>query len=148
MIQEFKSKGGLEAQTLLGMITVEQGDSIAGMEMIRNAAEREYSIAEILLYGPNEKTGQPTDTLKLRLIASRFPLAYSLLGDAYYKPDKKHNQLQAIKYYMEVEKYGVLGKHGAVQVLDYCQNNNDFKLTADDVKQLAIIAKPICNATE
>lgn len=51
MIQEFKSKGGLEAQTLLGMITVEQGDSIAGMEMIRNAAEREYSIAEILLYG-------------------------------------------------------------------------------------------------
>lgn len=90
MIQEFKSKGGLEAQTLLGMITVEQGDSIAGMEMIRNAAEREYSIAEILLYGPNEKTGQPTDTLKLRLIASRFPLAYSLLGDAYYKPDKKN----------------------------------------------------------
>ena len=85
MIQEFKSKGGLEAQTLLGMITVEQGDSIAGMEMIRNATEREYSIAEILLYGPNEKTGQPTDTLKLRLIASRFPL----LGDAYYKPDKK-----------------------------------------------------------
>ena len=89
MIQEFKSKGGLETQTLLGMITVEQGDSIAGMEMIRNATEREYSIAEILLYGPNEKTGQPTDTLKLRLIASRFPLAYSLLGDAYYKPDKK-----------------------------------------------------------
>ena len=39
---------------------------------------------------------------------------------------------------MEVEKYGVLGKHGAVQVLDYCQNNNDFKLTADDVKQLAM----------
>lgn len=89
MIQEFKSKGGLEAQTLLGMITVEQGDSIAGMEMIRNAAECEYSIAEILLYGPNEKTSQPTDSLKLRLIASRVPLAYSLLGDAYYKPDKK-----------------------------------------------------------
>ena len=149
MIQEFKSKGGLEAQTLLGRITVEQGDSIAGMEMIRNATEREYSIAEILLYGPNEKTGQPTDTLKLRLIASRFPLAYSLLGNAYYKPDKKkHNQQQAIKYYMEVEKYGVLGKHGAVRVLDYCQNNNDFKLTADDVKRLEIIAKPICNATE
>ena len=56
MIQEFKSKGGLEAQTLLGMITVEQGDSIAGMEMIRNAAERECSIAEILLYGPNWST--------------------------------------------------------------------------------------------
>lgn len=74
MIQEFKSKGGLETQILLGMITVEQGDSIAGMEMIRNAAEREYSIAEIFLYGPNEKTGQPTDTLKLRLIASRVPL--------------------------------------------------------------------------
>lgn len=150
MIQEFKSKGGLEAQTLLGLITVEQGDSIAGMEMIRNAAERENSIAEILLYGPNEKTSQPTDTLKLRLIASRVPLAYSLLGDAYYKLDKKrnHNQLQAIKYYMEIEKYGVLGKHGAVRVLDYCQNNNDFKLTDDDVKRLEIIAKPIYNATE
>ena len=49
---------------------------------------------------------------------------------------------------MEVEKYGVLGKHGAVRVFDYCQNNNDFKLTADDVKRLEIIAKPIYNATE
>ena len=29
------------------------------------------------------------DTLKLRSIASRVPLAYSLLDDAYYKPDKK-----------------------------------------------------------
>lgn len=94
MIQEFKSKGGLEAQTLLGMITVEQGDSIAGMEMIRNEAEREYSIAEILLYGPNEKTGQPTDTLKLRLIASRVPLRKEFdeetglyyYGARYYEP--------------------------------------------------------------
>ena len=94
MIQEFKSKGGLEAQTLLGMITVEQGDSIAGMEMIRNEAEREYSIAEILLYGPNEKTGQPADTLKLRLIASRVPLRKELdeetglyyYGARYYDP--------------------------------------------------------------
>ena len=151
MIQKFKSKGGLEAQTLLGMITVDQGDSIAGMEMIRNAAERECSIAEILLYGPNEKTGKPIDTLKLRSVASRVPLAYSLLGDAYYyKPDENgnRNQLQAVKYYMEAEKHGVLGTHGAMRVLDYCQNNNDFKLTADDVKRLEIIAKPICNATE
>lgn len=38
------------------MITVEQSDSIAGMEMIRNAAERECFIAEILLYGPNWST--------------------------------------------------------------------------------------------
>ena len=28
------------------------------------------------------------------------------------------------------------------------KNNNDFKLIADDVKRLEIIAKPICNATE
>ena len=49
---------------------------------------------------------------------------------------------------MEAEKNGVLGKHGAVRVLDYCQNDNDIKLIADDVKRLEIIAKPICNATE
>lgn len=102
------------------------------------------------MYCPNEKTGQPTDTLKLRSIASRVPLTYSLLGDAYYNPDKKgnHNQLQAIKYYMEAEKYGVLGKHGAVRILDYCQNNNDFKLSADDMMRLEIIAIPRRNATE
>ena len=149
MIQKFKNKGGLEAQTLLGMITVDQGDSIAGIEMIKNAAQHECSIAEILLYGPNEKTGQPTDTLKLHSIASRVPLAYSLLGDAYYyKPDEKgnHNQLQAIKYYMEAEKHGVLGRHGALRVLDYYQNNNDFKLTSDDVKRLEIITKPRRNS--
>ena len=49
---------------------------------------------------------------------------------------------------MEVEKYGVLGKHGAVQVLDYCQNNNDFKLTVNNVKRLEMIAKPRRNTTE
>lgn len=102
------------------------------------------------MYGHNEKTDQPTDTLKLRSIASRVPLAYSLLGDAYYKPNEKgnHNQLQAIKYYMEAEKHGMLGKNGAMRVLDYCQNNNDFKFSADDMKRLEIIAIQRRNATE
>lgn len=46
------------------------------------------------------------------------------------------------------QKHGVLGKLGAMRVLDYNHNNNDFKLTADDVKRLEIIAKPRRNATE
>ena len=145
VIQKIKSKGGLEAQTLLGMITIDQGDSIAGMEMIKKAAEQECSIAEILLYGANEKTGQQADTLKLHLIASRVPLAYSLLGDVYYNKidgGLNRNQLQAVKYYMEAEKHGVLGLHGAARVLDYCQRNKDFKLTTDDVKRLELITQP------
>lgn len=145
IVQKFKSKGGWEAQTLLGMISIDQGDSIVGMEMIKNAAKHECSIAEILLYGPNEKTGQPTDTLKLHSIASRVPLAYSLLGDAYYyKPDENNNrnQLQAVKYYMEAEKHGVLGKHGAMRVLDYCRSHSNFKLTEGDMKRIELIAKP------
>lgn len=45
-------------------------------------------------------------------------------------------------------KADVQGKHGAIRVFDYCQNSNDFKLTADDVKRLGIIAKPRHNVTE
>lgn len=141
VIQKFKNKGGLEAQTLLGMITIERGDSVAGKEMIKNAAEQECSIAEIILYSSNEKSGQPADTLKLKIMAKRVPWAYSLLGDLYYVPNKdgKCDKPLAVKYYMEAEKQGVLGKRGASRVLDYHQNNNDFKLTDDDVKRLEMI---------
>ena len=35
-----------------------------------------------------------------------------------------------------------------MRVVDHCQNNNDFKLTVNNVKRLEMIAKPRRNTTE
>ena len=43
---------------------------------------------------------------------------------------------------------GYLPFSATMRVVDHCQNNNDFKLTVNNVKRLEMIAKPRRNTTE
>ena len=55
------------------------------------------------------------------MIADRIPIAYSILGDLYYKPDEngQTDKKFAVQYYMKAEEHAVLGRRGAERVLDY-----------------------------
>ena len=43
------NNGSPEAKTLLGIITIDKGDTISGMNMVKYAAEQGCSLAELLL---------------------------------------------------------------------------------------------------
>ena len=142
--QVLRANDSPEAKTLLGMIAVDQGDTISGRNMMKEAAEQGCSLAEMLLAIPDWKGRLRADATKLGILACRVPLAYSILGDIYYEPDEngKANRQLAAEYYMEAEKHAVLGGKGAARVLEYYRNGGDIQLTEDDVKRLELIVQP------
>ena len=133
-----------EAKTLLGIITLDKGDTISGMNMVKDAAEQGCSLAELLLTIPDWKGRLRADATKLGIIAHRVPLAYLILGDLYYEPDDngKSNKQLAVEYYMKAEEHAVLDRHGAERVLDYYRNGGIVQLTEDDIKRLELIVQP------
>ena len=133
-----------EAKTLLGIITIDKGDTISGINMVKNAAEQGCSLAELLLTIPDWKGRLRADATKLAIIAHRIPLAYTILGDLYYEPDEngKSNKQLAVEYYMKAEEYAVLGCHGAERVLNYYRNGGNVQLTEDDIERLELIVQP------
>lgn len=133
-----------EAKTFLGIIMVDKGDTISGKNMIKEAAERGCSLAELLMTVPDWKGVLRADATKLCIIADRIPVAYSILGDLYYEPDENgHTDKKfAVEYYMKAEEHAVLGRRGASRVLDYYKNGGDILLTEDDVKRLEQIVQP------
>lgn len=133
-----------EAKTLLGIITIDKGDTISGMNMVKDAAEQGCSLAELLLTIPDWEGRLRADATKLGIIAHRVPLAYLILGDLYYEPDDngKSNEQLAVEYYMKAEEHAVLDRHGAERVLDYYRNGGNVQLTEDDIKRLELIVQP------
>ena len=139
-----------EAKTLLGMITVDKGDTLSGKNMIKEAAGQGCSLADMLLTVPDWKGRLRADATKLSMIADRIPLAYSMLGDLYYEPDEngQTDKKYAVECYMKAEEHAVLGPHGAERVLDYYKNGGYIQLTEDDVKRLELIVQPKSVETE
>ena len=133
-----------EAKTLLGIITIDKGDTISGMNMVKDAAEQGCSLAELLITISDWKGRLRADATKLAIIAHRVPLANLILGDLYYEPDDngKSNKQLAVEYYMKAEEHAVLGRHGAERVLDYYRNGGKVQLTEDDIKRLELIVQP------
>lgn len=138
------NNGSPEAKTLLGIITIDKGDTISGMNMVKDAAEQGCSLAELLLTIPDWKGRLRADATKLGIIAHRVPLAYLILGDLYYEPDDngKSNKQLAVEYYMKAEEHAVLDRHGAERVLDFYRNGGNVQLTDDDIKRLELIVQP------
>lgn len=138
------NNGSPEAKTLLGIITIDKGDTISGMNMVKDAAEQGCSLAELLLTIPDWEGRLRADATKLAIIAHRVPLAYLILGDLYYEPDDngKSNKQLAVEYYMKAEEHAVLDQHGAERVLDYYRNGGNVQLTEDDIKRLELIVQP------
>ena len=133
-----------EAKTLLGIITIDKGDTISGINMVKDAAEQGCSLAELLLTIPEWKGRLRADATNLAIIAHRVPLANLILGDLYYEPDEngKSNKQLDVEYYMKAEEHAVLGRHGAERVLDYYRNGGNIQLTEDDIKRLELIVQP------
>ena len=126
------------------MITVDQGDTISGINMIKEAADQGCSLAELLITIPDWKGRLRADATKLAIIAHRVPLANLILGDLYYEPDNngKSDKQLAVEYYMKAEEHAILGRHGAERVLDYYRNGGNIQLTEGDIMRLELIVQP------
>lgn len=144
VMQVLRGNDSPEAQTLLAFVLMDQGDTITAKNLIREAANKGCSLAEIFSMVPDGKDLVRADAAKLAMIAEQVPLIYSLLGNLYYEPDEngKTEEQLAVEYYMKAEEHAMLGRKGAARVLDYYKSGGNIQLTEDDIKRLELIAKP------
>ena len=143
VMQSLRENSTPDAQTFLGLVMMDQGDTLTAKNLINEAANQDCSLAKLLLTIPDWKGVVRPDAKKLAVIAEQIPLAYCILGDSYYEPDEKGNtdKQLAVEYYMKAEEHAVLGRHGAERVLDYYKNGGNIQLTEDDVKRLELIVQ-------
>ena len=89
---------------------MDQGDTITAKNLIREAANKGCSLAEIFSMVPDGKDLVRADAAKLAMIAEQVPLIYSLLGNLYYEPDEngKTEEQLAVEYYMKAEEHAML----------------------------------------
>ena len=150
VIQVLRGNDSPEAQTLLAFVMMDQGDTITATNLVKEAANKGCSLAEILSIVPDGKEPVRADAAKLAIIAEQVPLIYNLLGNLYYEPDEngKTEEQLAIEYYMKAEEHAMLGRKGAARVLKYCHSGGNVQLTEDDIKRLELIVKPQQMETE
>lgn len=144
VMQSLRENSTPDAQTFLGLVMMDQGDTLKAKNLINEAANQDCSLAKLLLTIPDWKCVVRPDSKKLAVIAEQIPLAYCILGNFYYEPGENGNtdKQLAVEYYMKAEEHAVLGRHGAERVLDYYKNGGNILLTEDDVKRLELIVQP------
>ena len=144
VMQSLRENSTPDAQTFLGLVMMDQGDTLMAKNLINEAANQDCSLAKLFLTVPDWNGVVRPDAAKLAVIAEQIPLAYYLLGNFYYEPDENGNtdKQLAVEYYMKAEEHAVLGRHGAERVLDYYRNGGNIQLTEDDVKRLEQIVQP------
>lgn len=143
ILRELDAIDNPDVLTLRGVVTVESGDAVEGMEIIRKAAEGGSSFAELLLALPDWKGSERPDADKLLQIAEKIPVAYKILGRMCLEPDENgyRNEEQAAYYYLKAEEKAMLGRLDALWLLSYHKDGGNIQLTEEDVRRLEAFSR-------
>ena len=135
-----------DAYAFFGVLCVESGDTIRGLEIIRDASERGSDFAALLNALLDRKGKIQLDKMKLEQLAERIPLAYKLLGKLSRKPDENGiiDERKVAYYYMKADEHALLSRREARWLLAYHKKDVGTPLlTESDVKRLeAFISFP------
>ena len=127
-----------DAYAFFGVLCVESGDTIRGLEIIRDASERGSDFAALLNALLDRKGKMQLDKMKLEQLAERIPLAYKLLGKLSRKPDENGiiDERKVAYYYMKADEHALLSQREAKWLLAYHKDVSIPELTDSDVKRL------------
>lgn len=127
-----------DALVLYGLACMESGDTVSGVEIIRNASERGSNLATLLNAMSYRNGKYQPDKVKLEQIAERIPLAYKFLGKLSLESDEngKIDEQQVAYYYLKADEHALLSRKEARWLLDYHGDAGIPQLTDEDLKRL------------
>ena len=131
-----------EGYTLKGIITTELGDKAGGEQLLKIAAEKGSSFAEVVLCYPDWNQAKNPNIATLKAMADKLPIANACLAKIYTgkeNPDLKNEQLAAY-YYMKADENACLSKNGARWLLAYHRNGGNLKLSEKNIERLELLA--------
>lgn len=140
--EELIAKDCLEGYTVKGIITSEQGDKPEGKRLLRLAAEKGSSFAELYLCVPDWQQGKAPDIVKLKALSDKIPIANACLAKIYSGKENeamKDDKLAAY-YYLKADEKACLTKDGARWLLAYHRTGGELNLTEKDIERLETLA--------
>lgn len=132
-----------EGYALKGIIQIESGDTIGGMQSILRSAEMGSSFAKILLCvvpSPGERR-KDLDIDMLKSLSPNIPLANKMLGDMYsgYEKGCVEDEHLAAFFYKKADEQGCLGKRPARYLINYYERN-EINIEPKEMERLRILS--------
>lgn len=139
---ELIAKDCPEGYTVKGIIASEQGDKSEGERLLRLATEKGSSFAELYLCVPDWQQGKAPDTVKLKALSDKMPIANACLAKIYSGKENeamKDDKLAAY-YYLKADEKACLTRDGARWLLAYRRTGGELNLTERDIERLETLA--------
>lgn len=142
IICQMDNRDNPDLDVLIGIDSMEKGDSIGGKQMIQAAITKGSSFGALILCFFESLNNPEHDMTSLLPLADEHPFIYKLLGDNYRKrlTNEAENEKLAAQYYLKADEYAMLSKGGASWLLAYYEDGGDIYLSDRDVKRLRTLA--------
>lgn len=142
IISQMDNRNNPNLEVLMGIDSIEKGDSIGGKQLIQAAISKGSSFGALILCFFDSLDNPEHDMSGLLSLADEHPFIYKLLGDHYRKKltNEAENEKQAAQYYLKADEYAMLSKGGASWLLAYYEEGGDIRLSDTDIKRLRALA--------
>lgn len=138
-----KARGVPEGHILAGVIQIEQGDTIGGLETIRRGADLGSSFGKLIIgMAPSVfDVNKPYDADILVKMAERHPYANKFLANIYAGEgcDGMQDEELAAMHYLKADEHGFLGIKGARWLLGYYAKKG-IQIDEREKQRLTILA--------
>lgn len=131
-----------DLQALHGVLHILHGDTVRGFDKIEQAVGNGSSLGMLMSCFTDIKL-MTVSTEKLMAVAERFPFAYSLLGDIYSGAKVSEeiiDRKRAAEYFLKADKFGLLGKRRALWLYSYLKDNNEIKISEQELQRIRTLA--------
>ena len=149
IVEILTSNGSSDGYALKGIIHVERGDTLGGLEAIQTGAKMGSSFAELLLCAfPTQETnyGKNVNLSMLQNMSNHSPVASKMLGDIYsgYINGETSviDETLAASYYKKADEQGCLGRRPARWLINY-YDRNGIKIDNKEMERLQILSGQI-----
>lgn len=142
IINQMDNRDNPDLDVLIGIDSIEKGDSIGGKQMIQAAITKGSSFGALILCFFESLNNPEHDMTSLLQLVDEHPFIYKLLGDNYRKrlTNEAENEKLAAHYYLKADEYAMLSKGGASWLLVYYEDGGDIHLSDIDVRRLQTFA--------
>ena len=141
--EQLIAMGSPDGYTLQGVIAIESGDELEGVQLVEHAAAQGSTFAELVLVLPGWRGQKVPDMERLKAVAEKHPFVNTLIAKLYLDTEFEdlYNEHLAAQYYLKADEHACLSSPGARWLLYYHRNVSPLSLSERDLQRIQILAR-------
>ena len=143
MTEQLLASGSSEGYTVQGIIAVESGDTLAGLQLMEQAASQGSTLADLLLCLPDWHEKKMLNVERLTALSNKIPFVNNILARMYMGNEEEglRDENLAAYYFLRADESACLDRRGARWLLNYHQNVSPLSISERDVQRLEMLAR-------